>query len=121
MWRLDEVLENAKSLRDRFANKAKVDTLVTEGAALVETIKAERRRLGMMADAGVEETRSQRRLERLLVDTMRFVSAQGLACFDEDPSREARYRLDHVYARRTTSPTPDEPELPPTPVVDPEA
>lgn len=113
LWRTDEVLDNAATLRERFANKAKIDQLLASGRSLVDTIKSERAALGLQSSLGVEETRLQQQLERLLVDTMRFVGAQGLACFDEDATRDARYRLDHVYARRVNdADVEDEPELP---------
>lgn len=117
LWRVDEVLDNTRALRERFANKPLVDRLIAEASALVSEIKEERTRLGLMAQTGQDDTRLQQQIERLLVDTMRFVGAQGLACFDGDERREARYRLDHVYARSQT-PDNDEPLLPPSPPAD---
>jgi len=116
LWRVEEIALHAKDQLARFAQRDLVAQVIDEGLALIATIKTERRKLGLMSEVSVGETRLQQQLERLLVDTMRFVGAQGLALFDEDSKKESRYRLDHVYGRRKPAkPSDDEvdEELPP--------
>ncbi len=116
LWRVEEIALNARSQLARFAQQAFVKQLVDDALALITTIKDERTALGIMGEVSVVETRLQQQLERLLFDTLRYVGAQGQALFDDDPTRDTRYRLDHVYGQRQQpAPEPDDVdvELPP--------
>lgn len=115
LWRVEEIALHTRDQLGRFAQQDLVRQLVDETLALIEVIKSERRKLGLMNETGVGETRLQQQIERLLLDAMRYVGAQGMALFDTDRERDTRYRLDHVYGQRTPDSEPDdaEPELPP--------
>lgn len=116
LWRVEEIALTTKDQIVRFAQQPVVGALVDGTLGLIDTIKSERRQLGMMGAEGVADTLLQQQLERLLFDTMRYLGAQGLALFDEDPTKDKRYRLDHVYGNRTPAADEDlEPELPPAP------
>jgi len=95
-----EILLLANKKKDDLPDPERVAALIAEGRRLVDAhleLRAERSELrgkGGAASGLVEQ------LTRLLWDVMLHMSTVGLAAFPEDPSREARYRLDHVYAAK---------------------
>ncbi|MBI5498577.1 MAG: hypothetical protein HY904_26485 [Deltaproteobacteria bacterium] len=103
MMRMDVVLENVAAVRAHLPDKARVDRLVVEARDLIDQQKAARRAARLMrADRG-QGSLQQERLERLLMDVMMHVSKQGLAAYPNDPTREARYRLDNVYGAKKSA------------------
>jgi hypothetical protein len=103
MMKMDEVIENVNILKDRLPDRKRVDAMVVEARRLIDEQKDARRSAKLLrTDRGIE-ARKQARIERLLLDAMQHVSAQGLAAYPADPTREARYRLDHVYGKRRSA------------------
>ncbi len=100
MMRLDEVLNQVDAFHEQLPDRARVDTLVVRARQLIDEQRETRSSARLTAADGGMETRTQQRLARLLLDAMIYVSAQGLAAYPDDPMREKRYRLDHVYGRR---------------------
>lgn len=115
MMRMNEVLENASLYRDRLPDRARVDALVVEARRLIdEQTEARRSANFLRTDRGID-SRTASRVERLLMDTMQYLSAQGQAAYPRDRKREALYRLDHVYGRRPSKVgDPVAPEVTPT-------
>ncbi len=102
MMRLDEILTHVGALHERLPDQQRVDALTVRARQRIDEQRETRAAAKLMtADTGLE-TKTQRRLERLLFDAMVYVSAQGLAAYPDDPMREKRYRLDHVYGRRAS-------------------
>ncbi len=100
MMRLDEVLNQVDALREQLPDRARVDALAVRARQLIDEQRETRSSARLTAADGGLETRTQQRFARLLFDAMTYVSAQGLAAYPDDPMREKRYRLDHVYGRR---------------------
>ncbi|MCU0699464.1 MAG: hypothetical protein MUC96_23405 [Myxococcaceae bacterium] len=102
MMKMEEVLHNVQAYRSHLPDQQRVDGLVTEARGLIDAQRANRQEARLLRTDGSLESRKQARLERLLLNAMQYLSAQGLAAFPEDPVREPRYRLDHVYGNRTS-------------------
>lgn len=100
MMKMEEVLDNVRAYRKHLPDLKRVDELVTEARALLDEQKSSRSQARFLRTDRQLDGRTAGRLQRLLLDVMQHLSAQGLAAFPDDTSREARYRLDHVYGRR---------------------
>jgi hypothetical protein len=100
MLKMDEVLENVRVLRTRLPDAERVDKLVTRARELIDTQKETRMQARFMRRERSADVRERERYERMLYDVMMYVSAQGLAAYSNDPAREARYSLDHIYGRK---------------------
>ncbi len=117
MMKMEEVLENVRAYRERLPDKTRVDTLVIEARLLIDEQKGLRRDARLLRTDTHLDGRTTARLERLLLDVLQHLSAQGLAAYSGDKQREPLYRLDHVYGRRAskvgdpgagdTTPTPE--------------
>lgn len=99
MMRMDVVLENVALYKDHLPDTARVDALMVEARAVMDAQKTARRGARLMRTDRTQGSLQQERWERLLLDAMQYLSAQGLAAYPGDATREARYRLDHVYGR----------------------
>lgn len=102
MMKMEEVLHNVQAYRSHLPDQERVDQLVTEARGLIDAQRVNRQEARLLRTDGSLENRRQSRFERMLLNAMQFLSAQGLAAFPEDPVREPRYRLDHVYGNRTS-------------------
>jgi hypothetical protein len=102
MMKMEEVLHTVQAYRARLPDQQRVDQLVTEARGLIDAQRVNRQAARLLRTDGTLENRKQARLERLLLNALQFLSAQGLAAFPEDPVREPRYRLDHVYGNRVS-------------------
>lgn len=102
MMKMEEVLENVQAFRSFLPDGQRVDALVVEARALIDAQRTNRQEARLLRTDGSLESRKQARLERLLLNAMQYLSAQGLAAYPDDPVREPRYRLDHVYGNRTS-------------------
>lgn len=100
LMRMEEVLENVQRFRSRMPDLARLDALAIEARRLIDGHKEARRRARFSRVERSIDARTQERVERLLLDAMQYLSAQGLAAYGDDSTRELRYRLDHVYGRR---------------------
>jgi len=99
MMRMDVVLENVALYKEHLPDTARVDALMVEARAVMDAQKTARRGARLMRTDRTQGSLQQERWERLLLDAMQYLSAQGLAAYPGDATREARYRLDHVYGR----------------------
>ena len=113
-FRMEQVLANVVQFRARMPDKKKLDKLVVESRRILDEQKELRRRRDLMRVQRSLDTARAERYERLLLDILIYLSAQGQAAFGDDPSREGRYRLDHTYGRRSKV----EPLAPETPASD---
>lgn len=102
MMKMEEVLENVQAFRSFLPDGQRVDALVVEARALIDAQRTNRQEARLLRTDGSLESRKQARIERLLLTAMQYLSAQGLAAYPDDPVREPRYRLDHVYGNRTS-------------------
>lgn len=102
MMKMEEVLDNVRAYRKHLPDLKRVDELVTEARTLLDDQKLSRSQARLLRTDRQLEGRTAGRLERLLLDVMQHLSAQGLAAFPGDATREVRYRLDHVYGRRAS-------------------
>ncbi len=100
MMKMEEVLENVGVVRDHLPDRQRVDALVVEARQLIDAQKTARREARLMRANRTMGTLERERLERLLFDALIYVSAQGLAAYGDDPTRRARYSLDHCYGDR---------------------
>ncbi len=100
MMKMDTVLENVGHFQSRLPDPARVNALVVEARALIDQQKDARRKSRLMHAERSVDGREQERFERLLLDALMYLSAQGLAAYPGDVVREPRYRLDHVYGRK---------------------
>lgn len=99
--KMDEVLDSVGRLKSRMPDRQRVGDLLTEGRGLLEAFNTDRRNARYQRISNAINTRQQERYERLLLNALMYLSAQGLAAYPNDPVREVRYRLDHIYGRRT--------------------
>lgn len=113
--KMDEVLDTVGRLKSRMPDRQRVGDLLTEGRGLLDSFNTDRRNARYQRVAGTINTRHQERYERLLLNALMYLSAQGLAAYPNDPVREVRYRLDHIYARRTPATQAQPPAPPPSP------
>lgn len=102
MMRMEEALLVVSEYQSRLPDPERVAALVTEARTLIDQHKQARRDSKMMRGDRSLTSDAQGRLERLLLDSMQHLSRQGLAAFPNDPKREAAYRLDHVYGRKSS-------------------
>ena len=102
MMKMEAVLENVGSVRKHLPDKKRVDALVTEARELLDEQTAMRLEARLTAVDARAQVQERKRYERLLYDAMIYLSAQGLAAYDGDETREIRYRLDHVYGRKAS-------------------
>lgn len=100
MMKMEEVLENVRVYRPHLPDHARVDALVTEARQLIDEQKELRRDARLLRTDTQLDGRKTARLERLLMDAMQFLSAQGQAAYPGDLTREPLYRLDHIYGNR---------------------
>ncbi len=100
MMRMEVVLENVGVVRDHLPDQQRVDALVIEARKLIDAQKEARREARLMRATRTLGTLERERIERLLFDTLLYVSAQGLAAYADDPTRHKRYSLDHCYGNR---------------------
>jgi len=100
MMRMDVVLDNVALYSAQLPDTERVNALMVEARALLDKQKEIRRAARLMRTDRTAGTLQQERIERLLLDAMQHLSAQGLAAYPNDPKREARYRLDHVYGTK---------------------
>lgn len=100
MMKMDEVLENVRAYREHLPDKQRLDALVTEARNLIDEQKGLRRDARLIRTDTHLDGRKTARFERMLLDVMQHLSAQGLAAYSADKAREPLYRLDHVYGRR---------------------
>src|SRR5690606_12964371 len=91
------------AVRAELPDGLRVDQLVLRARELIDTQKDARASARLMRAETTAQIKSRNRLERLLLDAMIYLSAQGLAAFDGDELREARYRLDHVYGKKPSA------------------
>jgi hypothetical protein len=100
LMKMEEVLANVGAVRERLADPVRVDGLVTRAGELIDSQKEARADAKLSRLERKGQVRTRNRLMRLLYDAMIHLSAQGLAAYPGDATREGRYRLDHVYGRR---------------------
>jgi hypothetical protein len=91
------------SVREDLPDEARVEKLVIEARGLIDEQKETRQSARRMRTERGIDARKQARVERLLLNAMQVVSAQGLAAYPDDAEREVRYRLDHVYGRKPSA------------------
>lgn len=102
MMKMEEVLENVRAYRDHLPDKTRLDKLLTEARTLIDEQKDLRRDARLLRTDTHLDGRKTARLERLLMDVLQHLSAQGLAAYSGDKQREPLYRLDHVYGRKAS-------------------
>lgn len=102
MMRMEEVLENVRAYREQLPDKTRVDALTTEARRLIDEQKDSRRDARLLRTDSRIDGRTTARLERMLLDTMQHLSAQGQAAYPGDLTRAPLYRLDHVYGRKVS-------------------
>ncbi|MBE2251178.1 MAG: hypothetical protein IAE78_16685 [Myxococcus sp.] len=102
MMKMEEVLLNVAAYWAHLPDKKRLEALVTEARALIDAQKAARQDARLLRTDRSLDSRKAGRYERLLLNAMQHVSAQGLAAFPNDPVREPVYRLDHVYGRKAS-------------------
>lgn len=102
MMKMDAVLENVRHFQARLPDPTRVNALVVEARAVMDQQKQSRRKSRLMHAERTVDGREQERYERLLLDALVYLSAQGLAAYPGDVVRERRYRLDHVYGRKAS-------------------
>ena len=118
VMRMEEVLANVIRFRARLPDKKRVDELVESTRAVIAEQKTARRKAKLLRLQRQMDTLRAEQFERLLLNVLQYLSAQGEAAFAEEPARAARYALDHTYGRRT----PGEPAAPvPAPAADEDA
>ena len=102
MMKMDEVLINVQAYWAQLPDKVRLQKLVTEARALIDDQRTLRQSARLMRSDRSLEGLKQARVERMLLDVMQHLSAQGLAAYPGDAVREVRYRLDHVYGRKAS-------------------
>lgn len=98
--RVTRVLDNARSLIDSLPDRAQVEALIAEGNGILARVRTLRSSGALSNATSMALTDRYQAAARLLLDTLVYLSRQGRAAFPDDPSRYARYALDHVYGRR---------------------
>jgi hypothetical protein len=102
MMRMEEVLQNVQAYWNQLPDQARLTAMVAEARTLIDQQKELRQSARLLrADRSIEG-RKAARLERLLLNALQYLSAQGLAAFPGDAVREPRYRLDQLYGRRAS-------------------
>lgn len=104
--RMEDVVDAVRKYRDLMPDPQRVSELLAEAESLLRAERDKR--------IGAKETRAERsartklrnRLQRMLLDALQYLSAQGLAAYANDPPRAARFRLDHIYGDRPRPATP---------------
>jgi len=100
MMKLEEVLANVREVRSHLPDPKRVDAIVAEMRQLLDEQRDQRAESRVSDTQSRARIRQRKRYERLLLDALQYLSAQGLAAYPDDPTREVRYRLDHVYGKR---------------------
>lgn len=98
--RMDEILRNTERVVDQLPDRDTARRLLAEGKALVQAQYDLRRDLGLARRQQVGGTQRHLRLQRLLLDTLIYLSRQGRAAFLDAPDRAQKYLLDHIYGGR---------------------
>lgn len=101
MERLEDVLAAVGRFRARMPDKRRLDALAVEARRLIDEQKQARRHAKFLRAERTVDTRQGERYERLLLNVLQYLSAQGLAAYPDDPVREIRYRLEHINGDRT--------------------
>lgn len=100
LMRVGQVIRHAEQLADRMPDGDRVQALIIEAKGLLEAQYTLRADAGLKRASQAGDTQRQERLERLLLDTLVYLSRQGRAAFASDPARLTKYDLDHVYGAR---------------------
>lgn len=98
--KMDEVLANIAEVRAHMPDNKRVDAMVLEARNLLDQQHDQRAESRVSGTENRARIRERQRYERLLFEAMQVLSAQGLAAYPNDPTREACYRLDHVYGKK---------------------
>jgi len=98
--KMDEVLANVAEVGPHMPDKKRVDAIVLEIRQLLDQQRDQRAESRVSSTESRARIRQRQRYERLLFEAMQYLSAQGLAAYPDDETRDARYRLDHVYGRK---------------------
>lgn len=101
LMRMEEVLTNVERFEKRMPDKKKVARLIESTRSVVSKQKKARQQAKLLRTQRTLDTLRAEQYERLLLNILQYVSAQGQAAFDGDKGREARYALDHTYGKRS--------------------
>lgn len=99
VMRMEEVVTNAERFQARMPDKKKVAALIESTRDVVKKQKKARQQAKLLRTQRSLDTLRAEQYERLLLNILQYLSAQGQAAFDGDKSREARYALDHTYGK----------------------
>jgi hypothetical protein len=102
IMKMEDVLANVKTALASMPDKQRVGTLVAEARQLIDQHKEARQMAKLIRSDRTIENRKAARYERMLFSALQYLSTQGLAAYPRDLTREAMYRLDHVYGRRAS-------------------
>lgn len=102
MMKMEEVLLNVRAYWVHLPDQKRLEGLMAEARALIDAQKAARQDARLLRSDRTVEGRKAGRYERLLLNVLQHVSAQGVAAFPNDVTRETIYRLDHVNGRKAS-------------------
>lgn len=99
--RMEEVVANVERFLSRLPDKAKVVERLESTRTIISAQKKARRQAKLLRTQRTLDTLRAEQYERLLLNILLYMSAQGQAAFEGDKGREARYALDHSYGKRS--------------------
>lgn len=103
--RMEDVVDAVRKYRSLMPDQQRVSDLLAEAESMLQ---AERdKRIGAKESRAERSARTklQYKIQRMLLEALQYLSAQGLAAYANDPTRAARYRLDHIYGERPRTTT----------------
>ena len=106
---MSAVLDNALTHRREMPDHSALDQLMNRGRALIGENKQSRSESEAIVTSRKSDTATVGQLKRLLLDTLRHLSKQGLAAYPGDIERQNAYRLEVIAARTAKKPGAPEP------------
>lgn len=99
--RMEEVAANVERFEKRMPDKKNLARLLESTREILGAQKRARRQAKLLRTQRTLDTLRAEQYERLLLNILMYLSAQGQAAFYGDKAREARYALDHSYGKRS--------------------